>query len=257
MIYFNIYKDDGGDYTEGMKSWRMKERMKAVNMLVRASFVIIAVMLSNVSARAEQIRITKFCLDPGHGGGDRGVVGPSGLFEKDIVLQLAKSVEEKLSGYPMIGIFLSRGTDADMDSLARLRLFESNQANYVIAIHTDASLDTSLTGITIYYPDRFVSPLLSEEMARHLVARSGTLAKRIFEGMSRTSTSFEVHRPESADLRIYREATMPSVMINVGFLTNLSDEILLATPEVIDEVSNGIIQAIIEQAEEDRVYGEP
>lgn len=89
------------------------------------------------------------CLDPGHGGTDLGAVGYS-LTEKEVCLELAFRIREKLAKYDGISVTMTRSIDLDTTPEERSRWANEQKADLFISIHTNASIDPMASGFTSY-----------------------------------------------------------------------------------------------------------
>lgn len=89
------------------------------------------------------------CLDPGHGGTDRGMVG-SMFLEKDVCLDLAYRVEQELRNYEGIDVTLTRRYDVDLTHYERAGWANQRKADLFVSLHTHGMLDTDQNGFSTY-----------------------------------------------------------------------------------------------------------
>jgi N-acetylmuramoyl-L-alanine amidase len=174
-------------------------------------------------------------LDPGHGGADPGTTG-HGLTESDVVFDLATRVEGRL-GPLGVSTFLTRGPDTGNDDDGRAGFANETDADLVISLHTDATANSRACGVATYFyganlPERVVRSAVGERLAglvqREIVARTDLLDCRT--------------HPKAWQL--LRGTRMPTVRVDVGYLTNAGDATRLATPEFRDAIAEAIVVAV-------------
>jgi N-acetylmuramoyl-L-alanine amidase len=171
-------------------------------------------------------------VDPGHGGQDLGVVA-HGMREVDLTYDLATRIEGRLAAAG-VEAFLTRGPDGDVDDLDRATFANAAEADLVISVHVDGHRNPECHGIAAFYygvPDGTYSPSgerLAELVHAELVARTGLLGCRA--------------HPRTWDL--LRRTRMPTVRVEVGYLTNPGDAERLAESELRDAVADGVVAAV-------------
>jgi len=102
---------------------------------------------------AEKRRVDRLiivALDPGHGGEDPGAVGPSGLREKDVVLQVALQLREKLNAMPGLRVMMTRDADFFVPLGERVRKARRVQADLFVSIHADAFFKPEARGASVF-----------------------------------------------------------------------------------------------------------
>lgn len=175
-------------------------------------------------------------LDAGHGGSDRGAVGPSGLTEKEVTLSVALKTEERLlnSGAEVI---MTRRTDKDVASPNASNTAElgarvataPRDAEIFISIHCNAFSNPNSNGMeTFYYSGSSASyrlaALLNEEL-------------QYYGGLSNRGI-------KSANFYVIKHTHCPSSLIELGFITNYEEERLLASDEYQEKLAQAIVAAI-------------
>ncbi len=182
-------------------------------------------------------------IDPGHGGSDPGAVGPDGVLEKDIVLSIAKSLQTRLNQAAVYTI-LTRSEDGwvkpapggslfgskRQDLIERAEIANRSQADLFISIHCNSFPQSIWSGAqTFYYPGRDESRRLAVAIQTELVRRLGPNRRQANAG----------------DYRVLREAKMPAVVVEAGFLSNPREARLLADPSYQERVAEAIFWGII------------
>ena len=188
-------------------------------------------------------------IDPGHGGYDQGLVGMAGYQEKELCLDVALRLKTLLEKTLTQSIVLTRTEDIDTSTEARARLASESEGDLLISIHAGATMTPGTSGIAIYY--RPSSALIAR---RGLLSRTtgfldnGALLSRALgdsiAGALTNTTSAALRGVHSAPARLLQQAGMPSIMIEVGCLTNLNEEALMQTPEYRERIAQGIADGV-------------
>lgn len=175
-------------------------------------------------------------IDPGHGGGDSGAVGPSGVREKDVCLSVAKKTESLLSDAGA-KVIMTRTTDRDvtyagspnsMELQARVDKAPSN-ADIFVSIHCNAFQSPSASGMETYCSGRSsegrrLAQLLNEELA----SAGGLLNRGV----------------KSANFYVIRHTACPASLVELAFITNYREERLLADDEYQNTLAAAIAKAV-------------
>ncbi|MEM1288224.1 MAG: N-acetylmuramoyl-L-alanine amidase [Pseudomonadota bacterium] len=220
-----------------------------------------AFLASNEAPKADRLDLQSsandrplIVIDPGHGGIDSGAVSRSGLKEKSVVLAYAKQLAEQLRSTGQYDVQLTRDSDTFIPLAGRVRFAQAAQADLFVSIHADSLVrHPSLRGATVYT----LSDEASDEIAQQLVeneARSEMLAGMevvepatsevadiLVELTRRETTRFSLafadvlvaefstaarmvtnpHR--SAGFRVLKAPEIPSILLELGFLSNAED----------------------------------
>ena len=221
--------------------------------------------------RALGLKISRIVIDAGHGGHDTGTIGPTGLMEKDlcldVALRLGKIIEQKLPGADVV---YTRSDDTFIPLEERTRIANEAKADLFISIHANSSPDHGARGVETYYLNLKGSPEAMEVAAReNAVSQDGIhdledLVKKI----ARTekideSKEFAEDVQDSLSKRIQKTAKpvrnrgvrkapfvvligadMPSILTEISFLSNTSDEQLLKKPEHRQHIAEGVYQGV-------------
>jgi N-acetylmuramoyl-L-alanine amidase len=172
-------------------------------------------------------------IDPGHGGPDPGAIGHGGIREKDVVLDVALQVNQLLSQQGL-QVMMTRTADVDVDLPPRVALAESSNADIFVSIHANAiSMSRpEINGLETYY----------------FASREGReLAEAIHNSILQSVTVGD-RGIRQARFYVLRKTTMPSVLVEMGYLTNPQDASNLADPnhrgQMAEAISRGILQYI-------------
>jgi N-acetylmuramoyl-L-alanine amidase len=167
-------------------------------------------------------------VDAGHGGRDPGAIGYSGTHEKDATLLLAKKISETLENAGAT-VFLTRDRDISPDMSEIARFANNNQADIFIAVHYNSFLWPGIAGTETYYytpQSRLLAKIIHKNLVRGI--------KRKNRGIKRVMY-YTIHH-----------TTMPSVLIEPGYLTHPKEEKLAFNPSFQREVSFDILKGVVE-----------
>jgi|GEM_PF-653609 len=210
-------------------------------------------------------------LDPGHGGKDPGAVGPAGTYEKDIVLAIAKRTKKLLEARrPDVEVRLTRTDDRYLTLVERTAMANTMGADLFVSIHCNAARNSSARGIETYYLDNttdraslklaakenFVTEkvmrktkdttnlILADMITNSKVEDSVPLARYLQKAMiARLGKKYPDTRDKGvkkAPFWVLTGATMPSVLLEVNFLSNPTEERRLRSSRYQQEVASSI-----------------
>jgi len=217
------------------------------------------------------LKIGRIVIDPGHGGHDTGTIGPTGLMEKDlcldVALRLGKIIQQKLPGADIV---YTRSDDTFIPLEERTHIANEAKADLFISIHANSSPDHGARGVETYYLNLRGSPeamavaarenAVSQESIHDLedvvkqIARtekideSKELAEDVQDSLSRriqkTARPVRNRGVRKAPFVVLIGADMPSILTEISFLSNPSDEQLLKKPEHRQRVAEGLYQGM-------------
>jgi N-acetylmuramoyl-L-alanine amidase len=185
-------------------------------------------------------------VDPGHGGDDLGAV-VAGRREKDIALAIARKLKQKLEALNGTAVRLTRDSDVyiPLDKRVEESLDPGNLA--FVSLHINQVRSKKPHGITVYAFGKTTFrggsrrrhkipplPAPSKESAR----ASGRLASSIVESLR--AQGFRVDPPAKAGFYVLKNPTVPSVLIELGFLSNPQEAALLADPAYQDKLADAV-----------------
>jgi N-acetylmuramoyl-L-alanine amidase len=221
--------------------------------------------------RALGLKIGRIVIDAGHGGHDTGTIGPTGLMEKDlcldVALRLGKIIQQKLPGADVV---YTRPDDTFVPLEERTRIANEAKADLFISIHANSSHDAQARGIETYYLNLKGSAEAMEVAAREnssssdgihdledivkRIARtekideSKEFARDVQESLARnvqkSNRMIKDRGVRKAPFVVLIGADMPSILTEISFLSNPSDEQLLKKPDQRQRVAEGIYQGV-------------
>jgi N-acetylmuramoyl-L-alanine amidase len=189
---------------------------------------IAAIELPNVSHSRPRI-----VIDPGHGGADPGAIGINGLREKDVVLPISLRVAALLEQQGA-QVVLTRQDDRSLDLPPRVQIAERNRANVFVSIHANA--------ISLSRPD------VNGAETYIYASRDRPVADAIQASLVQ-ATGFRDRGVKSARFHVLVNTSMPSVLVEVGFVTGAEDAPLLADPEFRELIAHAIARGILNYAQ--------
>ena len=167
-------------------------------------------------------------LDPGHGGADVGAVGLNGTKEKDVNLAIALQMRDELKKWGANPV-LTRDIDTfAMDELGdRVRCGLQNKGDIFVSLHSDAALNRNAKGFTVYYyGDKDL--LLAKSTEKSL--------KEVMQTQDRGA--------RSANFFVMKRNSLPAILIEMGFISNLDEEKDLMNPDYQRDMVEGTVQGL-------------
>jgi N-acetylmuramoyl-L-alanine amidase len=176
--------------------------------------------------------ITVVAIDPGHGGEDVGIVGASGLAEKDLCLAVATSLRRILSEQYGLATVATREGDDARTQQNRADIFASSRAGLMVSIHAGASYATGAQGPAFFAHARTGTPRTAISVAQTLANAVGPIS---------ASAAPAVH---GVALGLLRDSSVPGVMIELGNLANPAEEARLADPQYQEQLAAALAAGI-------------
>ncbi|WP_314585497.1 N-acetylmuramoyl-L-alanine amidase family protein [Paenibacillus terrigena] len=168
-------------------------------------------------------------IDAGHGGNDPGTSSPNNRREKDFNLPVALKVADLFRDDPNVQIILTRADDTYPTLTERVALAKQVQANLFVSIHANSIENKpTISGTETYYSREDASKAFAQVMHAKLVQ----------------ATQLPDRGVRQKSLHVTRETTMPAVLLEVGYLSNLSDEAALFSEEFQNRVAQSIKDGI-------------
>ncbi len=181
---------------------------------------------------ADEQHMPRVAIDPGHGGEDGGC-SREDILEKNINLELALLLEEKLQGMGLETVMIREDDDTYLTKEERVQLAQEEKADIYVSIHQnsyDGKNPDSVSGIETWYCG-------SSQGSRRL-------AQLVHKGAVEKTGARDRELRETNELYVVREASMPSCLIETGFLSNGEECMALASPEYQEKIVAGIAQGI-------------
>lgn len=237
------------------------------------SFIVLFLLIASSPVTAGYV----IALDAGHGGKDSGAVGQNSLYEKTVTFSITKKVEALLKKDKQFTPVLTRNSDVFISVSSRSDIARKKKAHLLISIHADSAPNKNAYGASVWVlsnkrADTELGRWLEQrEKQSELLGGAGNalakeknpylsqavldlqfayaqrvgyqLAQDILEQMGRV-TNLHKKTPEHASLGVLRSPDIPSVLIEVGFISNKGEEKLLGTDAHQNKIANAIYQGI-------------
>ena len=182
-------------------------------------------------ANPEGLKGKVVVIDPGHGGKDVGAVGLAGTKEKDVNLLVSLQLQEELKKWGAKPVITRKTDTYDMDELGdRVRFGQKNRGDIFISLHSDAALNREATGFTVYY----YSPKGQTDLL---------LAKTTQQGLKQYMQTKD-RGVRSANFFVVKRNPVPSILIEMGFISNRVEEQELMNSEYQRDVVEGTVQGV-------------
>ncbi len=218
--------------------------------------------------RALGLKIGKIVVDAGHGGHDTGSIGPNGLLEKDLVLDVALRLGRLLERNVGADVVYTRDTDTFVPLEARTAIANRAQADLFISIHANSSHDSASRGVETYYLN-FTSSASALEVAARENASSDKSIHELQDLVKKIALKEKIEESREFAVDVQRSlqaspmargtrdrgvkkapfvvligANMPSILAEVSFLSNPDDEHKLSTPEYRQKIAEALYRGI-------------
>jgi N-acetylmuramoyl-L-alanine amidase len=168
----------------------------------------------------------KICVDAGHGGTDPGAVGPTGLEEAGVALDLCNLVANQLDDLD-IDIMLTREADVFVELEERCNIANDWEADYFVSIHLNSNGSSAVGIETLYKSDD------GKDLAT-------IIQKALINATGDTDRGIKYRD----DLYVLNSTDMPAVLVEVGFISNPTYEGKFKTDEYLDLIANAIVLGI-------------
>jgi N-acetylmuramoyl-L-alanine amidase len=226
--------------------------------------------LANLATR----RLVIVALDPGHGGEDPGAIGPSGLYEKDVVLQVAHKLRALINEQPGMRAMLTRDADFFVPLHERVIKARRVQADLFVSIHADAFMNAEARGASVFaLSEKGATSAAARWMARKenasdLVGGVNFKAndKMVMSALLDMSTTAQIKdslklgsavlgtlgkvgrlhkaRVEQASFAVLKAPDIPSILVETGFISNPEEESKLKDGDYQGDLASALLQGI-------------
>ena len=220
--------------------------------------------------RALGLKIGRIVIDPGHGGHDTGTIGPDGLQEKDLVLEVGRRLGKLLETRLGAEVVYTRKDDTFIPLETRTAIANQQRADLFISIHANSSHDAGARGVETYYLNFTSSPEALEVAAREnavseksiyelqdLVKKialkekieesrefAGDVQESLHSGLAAKSPAIRNRGVKKAPFIVLIGANMPSILAEISFVSNPADEHRLETSEYRQRIAESLYRGI-------------
>jgi N-acetylmuramoyl-L-alanine amidase len=216
------------------------------------------------------LKIGRIVVDAGHGGHDSGTLGPGGIEEKDVVLDVALRLGKLLKQRLGADVIYTRDDDTFIPLETRTAIANKAQADLFISIHANSSPDESARGVETYYLNFTTSPDALEVAAREnavsdeSIHQLSDLVKKItlkdkieesrefaadvqhslYYGLEEGNPGLKDRGVKKAPFVVLIGANMPSILAEISFLTNHDDAHLLREPAYRERIAESVYRGV-------------
>jgi len=220
--------------------------------------------------RALGLKVGRIVIDAGHGGHDTGTIGPNGLLEKDLVLDVSLRLGRLLQSKMGAEVIYTRDDDTFIPLETRTAIANQQQADLFISVHANSSQDASARGVETYYLNFNPSPDALEVAAREnavsekSVHELGDLVKKIalkekveesrefavdvqhalYQGLAGKEKTMRDRGVKKAPFIVLIGANMPSILAEISFVSNPGDARKLQTPEYRQKIAESLYRGV-------------
>lgn len=217
-------------------------------------------------------------IDAGHGGEDPGSIGSSGSYEKHITLALSKKLEALINSDPTMKAVMIRGSDYYIHPNRRTDIARKNKVDFLMSIHADAFSSPKPNGASVWVlslkraeseigkwmeqsqkysellggaaqvignssNDVFLARTLLDMSMDHSMDRGYDAAKEMIAELRRV-TKMHKTRPQAASLAVLRSPDIPSILVEIGFISNPKEEQNMRSPAHQTKLANALYQGL-------------
>jgi len=213
-------------------------------------------------------------IDPGHGGIDSGTNGVNGLLEKNLVLDEGLRLAKALRRNPSYTVYMTRDTDVFIPLRERVNIGRAHHADLFVSLHADSNPGSDVSGLSVYTlsesgsdkeaaalarkenqsdviagvdlggENSAVAPILIDLEQRDTMNKSSRFAQLIVNSLSRATDILPRQPHRSAAFVVLKAPDVPSVLIELGYLSNSSDADQMNTAQWRNGVADAIASAI-------------
>ncbi|MCU1297471.1 MAG: N-acetylmuramoyl-L-alanine amidase [Acidobacteriaceae bacterium] len=220
--------------------------------------------------RALGLKIGKIVIDPGHGGHDTGTIGPNGLQEKDLVLDVSRRLGKLLDSRLGAEVVYTRKDDTFIPLETRTSIANQEQADLFVSVHANSSRDPDARGVETYYLNFTSSPQALEVAAREnavseksihelqdLVKKialkekieeshefASDVQQALHSGLAAKNPGIRDRGVKKAPFIVLIGANMPSILAEISFVSNPGDERHLGSVEYRQRIAESLYRGI-------------
>ncbi|MBR7158650.1 MAG: N-acetylmuramoyl-L-alanine amidase [Alphaproteobacteria bacterium] len=222
---------------------------------------------------AKPVRKPLLMIDAGHGGKDCGAISISGSYEKHLTLKMAKELRDKLLKTGRYNVMMTRSDDRALALRQRVQMARNAKADVFISIHADSAHNSAAKGLSVYtlserasdseaaalaerenkadavigmdFSDKpqDVATILIDLVRRDTMNNSSILADYMVVEMKKNVTVLpNTHR--FAGFAVLKAPDIPSVLVEIGYLSNRKEELMLRRPEYREKLASSMVKAL-------------
>ncbi|WP_462157166.1 N-acetylmuramoyl-L-alanine amidase [Pseudoalteromonas sp. GB56] len=217
-------------------------------------------------------------IDAGHGGEDPGSIGPSGTYEKDITLQIAKRLQNLINAERGMKAHLVRSGDYFIKVNSRSGKARDSKADFLVSIHADAFTSPKPRGASVWVlslrranseigkwiedrekhsellggaadvirdtaSEKYLAQTLLDMSMDHSMKTGFKVAEETVRELSKVATMHKRY-PQAASLGVLKSPDIPSILVETGFISNPQEERLLKSPSHQQKLAQAVFKSI-------------
>jgi N-acetylmuramoyl-L-alanine amidase len=220
--------------------------------------------------RALGLKIGKIVIDPGHGGHDTGTIGPNGLLEKDLVLDVSRRLGKLLEARLGAEVVFTRRDDTFIPLETRTSIANQEQADLFVSVHANSSHDPDARGVETYYLNFTSSPEALDVAARENAASdkdihelqdlvkkialkekieesrefASDVQQSLHSGLAAKTSGVRDRGVKKAPFVVLIGANMPSILAEISYISNPGDEKRLKSPDYRQRIAESLYRGI-------------
>ena len=220
------------------------------------------------------LKLGRVVIDAGHGGKDTGTIGPNGLYEKDLVLDIALRLGRLIGKQLGADVVYTRSDDTFVPLGERTGIANRAKADLFISIHANSSADSSATGVETYYFNLHgdkkatdvamrenatdenaisdLNDLLKKAVLQTKLEESKEFAQKVQDALTANSIKMNSNAHDrgvrKAPFVVLIGASMPSILAEIGFVSNPHDERLLKRNDQRERIAEALLRGVTEYA---------
>ncbi|MGI2065694.1 N-acetylmuramoyl-L-alanine amidase [Shewanella sp. MF08487] len=243
-----------------------------------ATAVVTSTPIKTVTQSAQSSRDIVIAIDAGHGGDDPGSIGPSGVYEKKVALEISRRVASKINDTPGMRAVMIRTGDYFVNLNKRSELARNSKADLLVSIHADAFTSPNPRGASVWVlsmrranseigrwleqkekhsellggagdiiqntdNEQYLAMTLLDMSMNSSMAIGHSVAGDILKDLGGV-TQLHKSRPESASLAVLKSPDIPSILVETGFISNPKEERLLSSSRHQENIANAIYKGV-------------
>lgn len=239
------------------------------------------VAVTNTSVKKRELnqeRDIVIAIDAGHGGEDPGSIGPSGTYEKDITLQIAKRLERMIDAEKGMISRMVRRSDYFVNLNTRTSIARKKKADFFVSIHADAFTSPQPNGASVWVlslrranseigkwiedkekhsellggaagvlkdtaSEKYLAQALLDMSMDHSMKTGFSVAEEVVSELRKVAKMHK-KRPQAASLAVLKSPDIPSILVETGFISNPREERMLKTAQHQERLAKAIFTSI-------------
>ncbi|NMH65312.1 N-acetylmuramoyl-L-alanine amidase [Shewanella salipaludis] len=233
----------------------------------------------SLSQSGSSLRDVIVAIDAGHGGDDPGSIGPSGMYEKKVVMEIADRVAQKINTTPGMRAVMTRSGDYFVNLNKRSELARNSKADLLVSIHADAFTSPQPRGASVWVlsmrranseigrwleqkekhsellggageiiqntdNEQYLAMTLLDMSMDRSMAISHSIAGDVLKNLG-SVTQLHKRRPESASFAVLKSPDIPSILVETGFISNPKEEKLLSSYAHQENLAKAIHKGVL------------